>query len=359
MYDNTGINYWCAPTASFSGYGLLQYQVIRALMDLKINIKPINPSVYIQDFKACPEWYKAWMNNNYTNEPVELFQKILAIQYPSQLNCIEGQTLIGYTMFESEKPPALIIKCLQRVPYLIVPCEQNITAFRNAGLTQPIFKVHLGNDQSQYHFLERDWDISEENPFTFLHMGATNWRKGHDVAIKAFKHVFAPDNKKVRLVLKVSHQYTPQWQINSMNTADKRIILIKDHLSDSEMLNLYEAGHCSVAPTRGDAWNLLAFQALATGMPSITTNYCGPVEYQHLSYPLNYNMKYCDQKVFGEDWGYYGEPDFEHLCELMKFAYENPGKCRVKGIEASNEIKEKFTWNHTAQKILDVINQIS
>ena len=67
-------------------------------------------------------------------------------------------------------------------------------------------------------------------------------------------------------------------------------------------------------------------------------------------------MEYCKEQVFGEDWGWYGEPDFDHLCELMEFAYKNPGKCREKGIEASNEIKEKYTWNHTARKILDVIS---
>lgn len=351
------LNCWLQPTNSDTGYGGMVYQIYKSMLNVHgVNLKPLNPTVFIQNFNTVEPWYKGFLTNNFSAARIPVYDNVLSIAYPTQSGFIDGQKSYIYTMFESDNLPKHLVDCINIHSVCIVPCDHNIEIFKNCGVKIPIYKVPLGNDKSKYYFINsRNYYISNENPFTFLHIGATNFRKGHDVAIKAFKKVFGPEKKDVRLVLKVSKQYTSPWLIAGMRTEDPRIVLIKEHLSDKEMLNLYASSHCYVGCSRGDAWNLLAFQALATGMPAITTNYCGPVEYSHLSYPLNYDMKHCKEKLFGEDWGWYGEPNLDHLCALMEYCYKNPDKCRDKGIIAANEIGSKYTWDHTARKVLDVI----
>jgi glycosyltransferase involved in cell wall biosynthesis len=353
------LNCYLGPTSTDTGYGAVIHEVYKNMIfNHGVNLRPLNPSVYITDFNKCEDWFKQFITN-YDGKKIPVYKRCISINYPTCLASLEGQQSYSFSMFENERLPKQIVKCLNNQDVIIVPCEHNIRTFKESGVIRPIFKVPLGNDNRKYHYMNRNWDISDDNPYVLCHFGHVNWRKGGDLAMKAFKKVFPPDKKDVRLIMKISKQYTPPWMIPSMRTSDERIHIVKEHLSDTEMLNLYGSAHCMVAPTRGDAWNLLAFQALATGCPSITTTYCGPEEYKDLTFPLNWKLKYCEEKVFGEDWGYYGEPDFDHLCELMEYAYNNPGICRLKGIEASNSIKENYTWNHTAKKILDVIEKTS
>lgn len=351
---SNGFNIYMGPTNGDSGYGMMQKKIIKSFLKQNANVELINPPVYLQNHNETEGWYQGFLSN-YESKKIRLFDKCLSINYPTQVGCIEGQYSIVYSMFESNSIPKTLITALNNHEHLIVPCEHNVKVFRDSGYLGKISKVPLGNDQEEYHYLTRNWDISEHNPFTFLHIGHINWRKGGDLAMKAFKKVFPSSQKDVRLILKISKQYTPPWVISGMKASDDRIVIVKEHISTKEMLNLYGEAHCYTGCSRGDAWNLLAFQALATGCPAITTNYCGPEEYQHISFPLNYKMEYCKEKVFGEDWGYYGEPDFDHLCELMEYAYKNPEACRTKGIEASNEIKNKYTWDNTAKQLIEVV----
>lgn len=350
-----GFNIYLGPSNVDSGYGGLQMKVIKSMLTKHhANIELLNPPVYLQDVHNVPAWYQEFACNPTSNK-IRVFDKCLSINYPTQTGALEGQVSTLATMFESERIPKAIIDAINKHEGIVVPCEQNVRAFRESGYVGKISKFSLGNDQEEYHYLTRNWDISEHNPFTFLHIGHINWRKGGDLAMKAFKKIFPSPQKDVRLILKISKQYTPPWVISGMKASDDRIVIVKEHISTKEMLNLYGEAHCYTGCSRGDAWNLLAFQALATGCPAITTNYCGPEEYQHISFPLNYKMEYCKEKVFGEDWGYYGEPDFDHLCELMEYAYKNPEACRTKGIEASNEIKNKYTWDNTAKQLIEVV----
>lgn len=359
MSNSNGFNIWLSPISKRTGYGEYLFNVLDSMLHTyNRTVVPLNPSVYFADNDDTPEWFKMFCLNNMTSKKIQTFDKCLSINYPTCFGALQNQISIVATMFESENIPGHLVNCINEQDHVIVPCKQNILAFQNSGVMKPIHQVNLGVDPKKYHYLSRNYGISNERPFTFLHIGMTNWRKGGDLAMKAFKTVFSQSQKDVRLVMKVSKQYTPPWMIPGMKASDERIQFVKEELTDKQMLNLYGMGHCYLGCTRGDAWNLLAFQALATGMSSIVTSYCGPAEYQHLTYPLSWSYKHCSEKVFGDDWGDYGEPGFDHLCELMLHAYNNREECERKGKEASKEIAKKYTWDHTAKQILDIIDNI-
>jgi glycosyltransferase involved in cell wall biosynthesis len=356
---NMNLNFTLQPTNTSSGYGMLNFNIVKSMLYThNVNLQPLNPVSYLQNIHEIPHWYREFCNN-YKSNRIPVYPNVLHITYPTCMNALEGQKSFVYTMFENEKLPSYLVNTLNKQDHIIVPNHHNVQMFKNSGVNLPISVVPFGNDWETYHFLNRNWSISDRNPFTFLIYGYPNWRKGADLAMKAFKTVFPPDKKDVRLIVKVSKQYALPWTVNGMKTSDDRMVLIKENLSEKEMLNLYGMGHCYLGCSRGDAWNLLAFQALATGIPAITTDYCGPVEFNHISFPLKYYMKYSTEKILDEDWGYYGEPDFDHLCELMKYCYDNPEVCRVKGIEASNEIRQNYTWDRTAKELLNVIEMNS
>jgi hypothetical protein len=269
-------------------------------------------------------------------------------------------------MFESARLPELFVRSLNYMDFVFVPCTQNVEAFKESGVQTPIAQVPFGNDQEDYHFLKRDWEITDSNlvgegdeeqetgnPFTFLHIGEINWRKGGDLALKAFKKVFPPHVKDVRIAFKFSRGYTPDWYLKKVNRVnDERIVLLKEPLTMDEMRSLYGWTHCFIGCSRGEGWGLLAWQALATGCPAIVTDWGGCAEYAHLAMPLDYTMKYHDAVYYGSEWGLHPEPSLDDLCALMENAYKNPMSIAKQGEAAARTIAEDFTWDHSAMKLL-------
>lgn len=359
-------NMYLSPTATNTGYGYIQWKITKALMELGHDIEPLNPGVYfINDFDDVYEGdrqYELFLNP--TNASViNAHDKILSINYPTMVGKLAGQKSYVYTMWESDNLPKYLVNCLNKHDVIIVPCKHNAEHFAKCGVTRPIFHVPLANDQKDYHYLNRNWDISEENPFTFLHMGFPNWRKGGDLAMKAFKKVF-PTQKDVQLIMKCSRQYCNPKLMAAMKSSDERIYLMKDHLKIEDMRDLYQVSHCQLGTSRGDGWNLFIFDGLATGLTSIINTYCGTNEFAHLGMPLRHIMtdsqhvQERDKKnmeIFDEPWGWFGEPDFDHLCELMEFAYKNPSVCREQGQAAARTISDNYSWNKTAQMITKIM----
>jgi glycosyltransferase involved in cell wall biosynthesis len=57
------------------------------------------------------------------------------------------------------------------------------------------------------------------------------------------------------------------------------------------MATLYSNVHAFALPTRAEGWCLPCVQALATGLPTIVTNWSGPADFMHVDYsfPLAYD----------------------------------------------------------------------
>lgn len=54
-----------------------------------------------------------------------------------------------------------------------------------------------------------------------------------------------------------------------------KIEVVEEHLPASEMPNLYKSADCFVLPTHGEGWGLPTMEAMAMGLPTITTNWGG------------------------------------------------------------------------------------
>lgn len=360
------LNTYLPVLSGLCGFGYLTERLFLALDAQGVRIHTLSPDPFIQN----PELLAPRMMDIIHPPFVKIRQSVpinFMIGIPEFLRRFDNRFHVSYTMFESDNVPQHFVRKVNQMDLCIVPCDHNIQAFQKSGVTVPLKKVPFGNAQEHYHYQPRNWDITPSrlvdgmergNPFTFYHIGEINWRKGGDLAIKAFKKLFPPSVKDVRLILKMSMGYTPKWYLSKVKSeADPRIILIKDSLSLEEMSEVYSYGHCYVGCNRGEGWGLLIWQALATGCPAIVTNWGGTAEYAHLGWPLDYKKYYSKELYAGSEWGWYGEPDFDHLCELMEFAYKNPKTCKKIGFDAAQHIKEKCSWEHIAQNMVKCLNE--
>jgi len=131
---------------------------------------------------------------------------------------------------------------------------------------------------------------------------------------------------------------------------------------------VYQQAHAYIFPTMGEGWGLTLIEALATGLPSIYTNYSGCREYCSIDYgyPINYQLTRIISeekiKLFKKDFvvrkfiskGAY--INIETTIRAMIEIYNNYKNALIKGKKASKYIANNFSWEQSAIKLVDIIN---
>ena len=200
--------------------------------DLTVDRVPYNPEifknekrfVFLSDIDTVSGWGNVSLNliKNSKEFDVSLIGKLMAVHEPSVLKAatreidsgmgivvheqpkenwfsIPFQRKIAIVPFETTVIPASWIARINTCVALLVPCQQNVEAFKASGVTIPIEVIHWGVDDLNYYEVNR----SEDRPFTFGTMGALSTRKGTDILVDAFLKAF-PNERDVELRCKTS-----------------------------------------------------------------------------------------------------------------------------------------------------------
>jgi len=133
---------------------------------------------------------------------------------------------IAIVPFETTLIPHSWIGRLNSFDALLVPCKQNIEAFRASGVHIPIELIHWGVDPNVFYPLNRP----ESPTMTFGTMGALTVRKGTDVLVEAFLEAF-PTEQDVKLICKTSFNNYP------FMVKDKRIEVQQSPVSHKELMD--------------------------------------------------------------------------------------------------------------------------
>jgi autotransporter strand-loop-strand O-heptosyltransferase len=116
-----------------------------------------------------------------------------------------------------------------------------------------------------------------------------------------------------------------------------------------------------VSCARSEGWNLPLIEAMACGTVSIYSNCSGQLEFaEGKGLPVNIleerPVSNSTGNHFNESVGNYYEPDFNHLSQQMRNAYENYQQHKEKALLDSEIIKRDFSWENVAKIGMDTIN---
>lgn len=259
---------------------------------------------------------------------------------------------IAIVPFETTRIPASWVHKINGMDALFVPCKQNITMMQDSGVTIPIELIHWGIDPDKFYPIDR----LDDKIFTFGTMGALSERKGTDLLVKAFQIAF-PTEKDVRLLCKTSNFGFP------FAVDDKRVIVQQSPCTHEELMNdFFRKTDCFVFPTRGEGFGLTPLEAMATGLPVITTGWSGTMEYMKPEYGwiLDYKMVPATaftEKIYKEDCGDWAEPDLDHLVQCMREAYNRPEVTKQKGLSAAEYVKQEWLWKDKIKMYQDALSK--
>lgn len=211
-------------------------------------------------------------------------------------------------------------------------------------------------------------DIKPKKKFQFLYFGRWDYRKATTEVVRAFAEEFA-DHDDVELILSADNPYsvdgfqTTQERLSHYKIDTKNIRIV--HFpSREEYVEFMQQGNVFLSCARSEGWNLPLIEAMACGTPAIYSDWGGQLEFAE--------GKGLPVMILGErpasdgeglqfnrqSNGNYCEPDFEHLKNVMRFAYENYENCREKALEDAKQIHKNFNWEKVAQIGAQRLNKI-
>lgn len=269
-----------------------------------------------------------------------------------------------FLVWEGDKVPKYFLEeCMNlNIEYIFVPSEHTKRAIIN---TEADLEIVVNTVIPKIKVIPHGVDIKKFYPkdkpekFTFVaNKGFRNLqdRGGIQYLIRAYMEEFTKEDN-VELLLKIN----PAYGIPDLNTLLPQLKPREDNLPimniDTQnypyekLVDLYNKGHVFVSPTRAEAYNLGCIEAMACGLPVITTNFGGQTDFVNTDngWLVGGELKTVEHEIMYEGIKWL-TPNIEELRRSMREAYENKELVKQKS-EKSILIAKENTWDKTSEMI--------
>ncbi len=291
--------------------------------------------------------------------------------------------LIGYTVWETTKPPDHWKDLINQLDHLLVPTEWNKTVFREHGITIPIDVLpHMSEFRGQP---ARNEEMLNPTNDRFLFYIISTWteRKAIWKLIDAYVEAF-DENDRVELLIKTSkgdvrnprnillryfgHTYQPVRKTFTRYMKQfknqPKISLVADDSKPKEYIRqLHTRGDCYVSLCRGEGWGIGSFEAARFGKPVIMTGFGGQTDYLHPDYSwrVDYELIPVVDKTAPKSYDSdqrWAEADISQAANYMKAVYENKNEAKLKGERLKEYIIENFSNERTANRLVNFLQSL-
>ncbi len=268
-----------------TGYSVAAEQTCKAMLavGIELDIRPIGA---VGGY-ASPEVTKHLLRNDPDPDVIVVHtlpadcRRVLDIEQIIDAN----QAVVAHTTWEGISPiPDVITHSMLRFNQVWVPSEVTSLTFT------PVIERGLGIIDVEVipHAFDASKRSGKYEPrgmrdrYTFYYVGAWTGRKNPAGVLRAYTHAFSKaDDVNLTIVSKVSKEILLAQLASSGLPQDAipSITLINDHISDEDLADIHRRSDCYVTATRGESWNLPAFDAMLARRHIITPDLIGSDEF--------------------------------------------------------------------------------
>lgn len=353
------------PYCDVTGYGYITKNLDNTLneMGIETGLKAINWVFGSVSSKKITK-KERYVKENHWNAHIYICM-------PSLFNSMGDSLYMGFTMTEVDGISSKWVSKCNEMDIILTPSEFCRNVFISSKVKAEKIRVIPLGVKNSFSAEGKKLNLPvTKNKFVFLSVGEWIPRKGFDLLVKAFVREFSQDDDVI-LILR-THSNTAYdengtniyrdikvWLEDEKKKRQPPIYVLPTIISEQEMPCLYRMADCYVLPTRGEGWNMTAFEALSCRIPVITTNWSGHMDYLSDKNSFLINNKglvkvsaddsISDRVYHGFRWA---EPDVENLSDLMRYVYENKNEANIKAYYGERMVKEQLTWHNCAKKLL-------
>jgi len=281
----------------------------------------------------------------------------LAVTYGTPMDHEPSDGLsILFTMFESPEMPYQALVGLATADVIITPSKFCVELFR-PHTNAPIYTCPLGVDVHLFKHRPRSWRPGQK--FRWLYVGAPNPRKFteltnlHQVLLSRWPGVelyiktTGADVRKLPEILESgsAKEIEPGLLHGQGVTFDNR------RLPVSELIELYHQSHGFLFLHCGEGFGLAGAEAMATGLPTVITDYSGSQEYADRA--NSFPVKLSGKKDRGYAW-----PDLQDAMRAVSEVMLDYPRALKIGKQAARDMR-RFSWGASARKLVEILDRVT
>jgi glycosyltransferase involved in cell wall biosynthesis len=273
----------------------------------------------------------------------------IMFSYPDMIGELKQfNTKVVYTGVDTtEGIPNFTIN-INQSDYILTPSNLSKNRMVKMGVTKPIFVFPHGIEKNEFVYKPRIMG----DKFKFLYVGECSDRKGIFHLLNAFTSLYK-NNPNVELHLKSNSVmlFYGGNEVQKYVDENSNIFWDKSDTGHEKMLELYNECHAYVYPSRADTFGMTILEAMACGLPVISTSEPGATE---LVKGMYYETPTKEVKVIGHPWmtGNWGEPDMRVLTNQMLTLEQNYNTLAIpeKLQEISEFVNENYCWEKVTEE---------
>lgn len=227
------------------------------------------------------------------------------------------------------------LEAYEQCDFILCPSTFVERSFLQKGFAQEkLIKVNFGFDLASFGNRPQPQVTSDKDVFRLLYVGQLNFRKGIRYAVEAFRRLKHP--RKEFILVGPSTKTTG---LEGMSLPDG--VKLTGILKGEELANAYASATAFVLPTIEEGMALVLGEAMASGLPIVTTTHSG-----------------------GEDLisdgveGYITPPaDAEALLQAFEKLASDPERTKAMGRAARHKASELGDWRVAAAKLVDELKR--
>ena len=216
--------------------------------------------------------------------------------------------------------------------FIMVPTEYARKTFLNKGFSEKkIIKNPYGVNLKEFYY---DKKLREKKTkFRIIYTGSISVRKGVIYLLDAFEEL-SLENSELILIGNVDEDLNKKL----IKFKKNKKIIFKKSIKQNELKNFYNVSDVFVLNSIEDGFGMVILQAMACGLPVITTRNTGGSE------------------IIDNDKDGYVIPirSKKILKEKITFLYNNPSKCLKMGTIAKDKVTSKYSWDAYGKRQIDM-----
>ncbi len=291
----------------------------------------------------------------------------IMFSYPHSYGELNGFDLkIIYTGSDTKYGIPNFGECANKADILFTPSYLSKQFMLNCDVEKPVFVLPHGVNVDIFKPVHKKYDLNAE-VFNFINIGEQSDRKGTYQLLDAFKKLINR-KYKCKLILKSNldlvgmHSQKLKDYIKQLNL-EPYVELIENNEGQEYVYELMKKAHCMVYPSRADSFAMTPLEALATGMPVITHEKLGVVDFvkEYLILGKAYETQIKDHPLYvkGSKEHIWYEMNPNQLMKQMIDVMENYDKYNEQAKQGSEFVHANFSWKNIVEDFVPTLKMLS
>ncbi|MEP1766940.1 MAG: glycosyltransferase [Sulfitobacter sp.] len=292
----------------------------------------------------------------------------LAFAY--QPDVFSGAYNIGYFFWELDKPAYCHYLGMDMLDEIWVSTEYGVEIYEKDADGKPVINVGMCYEdnsditrEDSRDFVERRFQFDESHFVCLVAFDSFSFvqRKNPVSVLKAFQQAFE-GVPNARLVVKTQNRdsvfdsvQVNLWdQVDTIITADPRIIVMNETLSYHDLLRLKRGSDVYVSLHKSEGWGFGMIEAMNLGVPVVCTAYSGNMDFcsDETAWLVDFEETLLRQEdyIFVRKGSIWAEPSVDHAAQQLRAAYDNPNQRIARAQAAQDYIKANFSTEAIGQR---------